>query len=144
MFPQPLKTPEDLALLSSEVNVHESLQYVMDAITLTRHKLEGKVPLIGFTGAPWTLMAYMIEGGGSKVRCRRRQVARWRGSVPARGAHDGACGVVDVRQGQDLALSISRGFALAVAAIDARVHRLSRGSSASRSAATQGVRLMGR
>jgi len=68
VFPQPLKTPEDLALLSSEVNVHESLQYVMDAITLTRHKLEGKVPLIGFTGAPWTLMAYMIEGGGSKVR----------------------------------------------------------------------------
>ena len=46
------------------------LKYVFDAITLTRHKLEGKVPLIGFTGAPWTLMAYMIEGGGSKTQSK--------------------------------------------------------------------------
>ena len=47
-----------------------ALKYVFDAITLTRHKLEGKVPLIGFTGAPWTLMAYMIEGGGSKTQSK--------------------------------------------------------------------------
>jgi len=47
--------------------VEESLKYVFDAITLTRRKLEGKVPLIGFVGAPWTLMAYMIEGEGSKT-----------------------------------------------------------------------------
>ncbi|KAJ3018285.1 UNVERIFIED_CONTAM: hypothetical protein HDU68_011236 [Siphonaria sp. JEL0065] len=66
-FPKPLKTPEDLSLLVTSPNIHETLGYVMDAITLTRTKLDGRVPLIGFTGAPWTLMAYMIEGGGSKT-----------------------------------------------------------------------------
>ena len=43
------------------------LDYVYKAITMTRKKLDGRVPLIGFCGAPWTLMAYMIEGGGSKM-----------------------------------------------------------------------------
>ncbi|KAI9348129.1 Uroporphyrinogen decarboxylase [Obelidium mucronatum] len=66
-FPKPLKTPEDLSLLITNPDIKETLGYVMDAITLTRTKLDGRVPLIGFTGAPWTLMAYMIEGGGSKT-----------------------------------------------------------------------------
>lgn len=64
---EPLAGPEDIAKLEVPVNVNEKLGYVAEAITLTRHKLEGKVPLIGFSGAPWTLMAYMIEGGGSKT-----------------------------------------------------------------------------
>ena len=38
----------------------------MDAIKLTKEKLDGRVPLIGFSGAPWTLMTYMVEGQGSK------------------------------------------------------------------------------
>jgi uroporphyrinogen decarboxylase len=46
--------------------------YVGDAITMMRHKLDGKVPLIGFTGAPWTLMGYMIEGGGSKTMSKAK------------------------------------------------------------------------
>jgi len=66
-FPDPLVTPDDLDKLSKDVDVHKELQYVFDAITVTRHGLNGRVPLIGFCGAPWTLMAYMIEGGGSKT-----------------------------------------------------------------------------
>ncbi|CAO3652495.1 unnamed protein product [Cunninghamella echinulata] len=67
VFPEPLVTPEDLKRLVVDVNVDEALGYVYKAITLTRHKLDGRVPLFGFIGAPWTLMAYMIEGGGSKT-----------------------------------------------------------------------------
>lgn len=66
-FPEPLKTPDDMRRLSDNVDVYKELGYVGDAITLTRKKLEGEVPLIGFCGAPWTLFAYMIEGGGSKT-----------------------------------------------------------------------------
>ena len=49
------------------MDVHKELGYVFDAISLTRRKLDGRVPLFGFVGAPWTLFAYMIEGGGSKT-----------------------------------------------------------------------------
>jgi uroporphyrinogen decarboxylase len=67
-FPEPLSKPEDVKrLLPSPIDVDTSLSYVYDAITLTRTKLDGRVPLFGFVGAPWTLMAYMIEGGGSKT-----------------------------------------------------------------------------
>ncbi|KYR03166.1 uroporphyrinogen decarboxylase [Tieghemostelium lacteum] len=63
-FPDPIKTIDDLKRVQFPISVQEKLGYVFDAITLTRHKLEGKVPLIGFTGAPWTLFTYCIEGGG--------------------------------------------------------------------------------
>jgi uroporphyrinogen decarboxylase len=43
-----------------------SLAYVMDAVALIRKNLEGEVPLIGFSGSPWTLATYMVEGGSSK------------------------------------------------------------------------------
>ncbi|XP_077981238.1 uroporphyrinogen decarboxylase-like [Glandiceps talaboti] len=64
-FDDPITTVADMDRLVKNVDVNETLGYVFDAITLTRHKLEGKVPLIGFAGSPWTLMAYSIEGGGS-------------------------------------------------------------------------------
>jgi uroporphyrinogen decarboxylase len=66
-FDDPLVTPEDIKKLKTEVDVKRELGYVMDAITLTRKELNGRVPLFGFIGAPWTLLAYMIEGGGSKT-----------------------------------------------------------------------------
>ncbi|PBP24661.1 uroporphyrinogen decarboxylase [Diplocarpon rosae] len=69
-FPEPLKSPDDgqySKVLSKKVNVAAELDYVYKAITLTRHKLKGRVPLFGFCGAPWTLLCYMVEGGGSKL-----------------------------------------------------------------------------
>lgn len=69
-FPNPLRSPEDKQyseLLAKDVNVKEELEYVYKAITLTRQKLNGRVPLIGFCGAPWTLLCYMVEGGGTKL-----------------------------------------------------------------------------
>uniref|UniRef100_A0A668VTW4 Uroporphyrinogen decarboxylase n=2 Tax=Oreochromis aureus TaxID=47969 RepID=A0A668VTW4_OREAU len=73
-FPEPLKEPEDLQRLQVKVDTDKELGYVFRAITLTRHKIEGKVPLIGFSGAPWTLMSYMIEGGGSNTHSKAK---RW-------------------------------------------------------------------
>ncbi|KAF8631204.1 hypothetical protein AX15_002535 [Amanita polypyramis BW_CC] len=66
-FPHPLVIPADVRHLRAEVNVDKDLGYVFDAITQTRKELAGQVPLIGFCGAPWTLFAYMVEGGGSKT-----------------------------------------------------------------------------
>ena len=65
-FPNPIEDPSHLERLTP-ANCAESLSYVYEAIRLTRHGLEGKVPLLGFTGAPWTLMAYMITGAGAKT-----------------------------------------------------------------------------
>lgn len=72
-FDEPLRKAEDLDKLNSKVDVERELGYVFDAITLTRHKLEGKVPLIGFSGAPWTLMFYMVEGGGSSTASKSKK-----------------------------------------------------------------------
>lgn len=65
-FPNPLNMPDDLPTLRVP-DIQADLGYVLEALTLTRRHLAGRVPLIGFCGAPWTLMAYMIEGGGSKT-----------------------------------------------------------------------------
>jgi uroporphyrinogen decarboxylase len=51
-FPEPLSTPADISRLKDNIDVKQELGYVLDAITLTRHKLDGKCPLIGFSGAP--------------------------------------------------------------------------------------------
>ncbi|XP_074076438.1 uroporphyrinogen decarboxylase isoform X2 [Macrotis lagotis] len=73
-FLEPLREEQDLDRLQTHVDVDKELGYVFQAITLTRHQLEGRVPLIGFSGAPWTLMSYMVEGGGSNTMA---QAKRW-------------------------------------------------------------------
>jgi len=71
-FPSPLTSPASLEELLPASAAPDSLQYVYDAIALTRKRLEGRVPLIGFAGAPWTLMCYMIEGGGTKTASKAK------------------------------------------------------------------------
>jgi uroporphyrinogen decarboxylase (EC 4.1.1.37) len=63
-FPKPLTTPDEMERLV-EPDVESALGHVFEALTVTRHKLAGRVPLIGFSGAPWTLMAYMVEGAAA-------------------------------------------------------------------------------
>jgi uroporphyrinogen decarboxylase len=62
-FERPLRD-EKAVLALPQADLH-SLQYVFDAVTQIRKALNGRVPLIGFSGSPWTLACYMVEGGGS-------------------------------------------------------------------------------
>ncbi len=66
LLPNPIKTQADLNALSIQ-DIEDKLNYVAQALTLTKKELNGRVPLIGFAGAPWTLLCYMIEGKGSKT-----------------------------------------------------------------------------
>ncbi|EIN10936.1 Uroporphyrinogen decarboxylase [Punctularia strigosozonata HHB-11173 SS5] len=77
-FPDPLQTPSDLRKLKMEVEIETALEYMLNAISLTRRRLEGEVPVIGFTGAPWTLLVLMT-GGGSQTQ---KQAKRWLYSYP--------------------------------------------------------------
>lgn len=52
VFDYLLQTPEDLKKLYKDANISSDLSYVMDAITMTRHALNGQCPLFGFSGAP--------------------------------------------------------------------------------------------
>ncbi|MES2149424.1 MAG: uroporphyrinogen decarboxylase [Pseudomonadota bacterium] len=63
-FERPLR--DEKAVMALRVPEAGSLQYVFDAVTQIRTELNGRVPLIGFSGSPWTLACYMVEGGGSK------------------------------------------------------------------------------
>lgn len=66
VLPQPIKSAEDLKRIYVP-DVKDSLHYVFDALSLTKKTLDGAVPLIGFAGAPWTLLCYMVQGKGSKT-----------------------------------------------------------------------------
>ena len=56
---------DEAAVAALQVPDLDKLRYVFDAVTSIRHALAGRVPLIGFSGSPWTLACYMVEGGGS-------------------------------------------------------------------------------
>ncbi|MVW78539.1 uroporphyrinogen decarboxylase [Bordetella sp. 02P26C-1] len=62
-FARPVRTEDDVASLA--VPDMESLRYVFDAVSVIRRELDGKVPLIGFAGSPWTIACYMVEGRSS-------------------------------------------------------------------------------
>ena len=66
-FPKTIDSKEDILKLIDGVDAAENLKYVYDAVIETNKELNGRVPLIGFAGAPWTIMSYMIEGKGSKT-----------------------------------------------------------------------------
>jgi len=63
-FEHPVRSEEDVARLGVP-DPHLELKYVIDAVATIRHALDGRVPLIGFSGSPWTLACYMVEGRGS-------------------------------------------------------------------------------
>lgn len=63
-FERPVRSKADIAALGVP-DPETELRYVMDAVRLIRRELDGRVPLIGFAGSPWTLATYMVEGGSS-------------------------------------------------------------------------------
>ncbi len=71
-LPNVIKTQKDINALVTG-NAAESLSYVTDALSLTKKELNGRVPLIGFAGAPFTILCYMIEGKGSKAWDKAKQ-----------------------------------------------------------------------
>ncbi|MGH9360954.1 MAG: uroporphyrinogen decarboxylase, partial [Thermoanaerobaculia bacterium] len=66
VFPHPVRSRDGVELLR-EPEVEESLGYVFAALRLVQRDLDGRVPVIGFGGTPWTLAAYLVEGGGSQT-----------------------------------------------------------------------------
>jgi uroporphyrinogen decarboxylase len=69
-FPKTIKSEKDI----DQLRIAESgdLSYTLKAIRITRENLNGRVPLIGFAGAPWTIFSYMVEGSGSKTFSKAR------------------------------------------------------------------------
>jgi uroporphyrinogen decarboxylase len=72
-FPNVIKSEADLAKLNI-ADASTDLGYVIDAIKVTKRELAGRVPLIGFAGAPWTIFCYMVEGHGSKTFSNARKM----------------------------------------------------------------------
>ncbi len=72
LLPKTIKTQNDVDNLQTD-GVAERLDYVCKAIALTKKELNGRVPLIGFAGAPFTILCYMVEGKGSKTFEKAKQ-----------------------------------------------------------------------
>jgi uroporphyrinogen decarboxylase len=66
-FEETIRSSDELKKIDVDFDVHDRLGYVLDAIRITNKALDGRVPLIGFAGAPWTIFCYMTEGQGSKT-----------------------------------------------------------------------------
>jgi uroporphyrinogen decarboxylase len=72
LLPNVIKNKADIDALNTG-DVDNRLDYVMKALKLIKTELDGRVPLIGFAGAPWTLLCYMVEGKGSKSFDKAKQ-----------------------------------------------------------------------
>ena len=73
-LPKVIQAQKDIDALIT-TGAEDSLKYVCDALSLTKKELNGRVPLIGFAGAPWTILCYMVEGKGSKTWDKAKQFA---------------------------------------------------------------------
>jgi uroporphyrinogen decarboxylase len=73
-FPKTVTSATDVDGLLSGKPASDTLEYVYEAVKTTKAALDGRVPLIGFSGSPWTLFAYMIEGGGSKTFSKAKKM----------------------------------------------------------------------
>jgi uroporphyrinogen decarboxylase len=73
-FEKTIQTMDDLKYAESNFDIEDRLGYVLEAIRITKKELNGRVPLIGFAGAPWTIFCYMVEGKGSKTFSESRKM----------------------------------------------------------------------
>ncbi|MEM9833309.1 MAG: uroporphyrinogen decarboxylase [Bacteroidota bacterium] len=71
VFPRTVSSQADIARLKV-ADISDDLAYTSEAIKIVKKELDGRVPLIGFVGAPWTIFAYMVEGSGSKTFSKAR------------------------------------------------------------------------
>ncbi|MBD3635793.1 MAG: uroporphyrinogen decarboxylase [Crocinitomicaceae bacterium] len=73
-FENTIQSKEDVQRVTEKIDVADKLSYVFEAIKITKKELNGRVPLIGFCGAPWTIFCYMTEGEGSKTFSKARRM----------------------------------------------------------------------
>ncbi len=71
---RPIRTGRDIDAVAESIDATNALSYVMSSIKMTRRELGGRVPLIGFSGAPFTLASYAIEGGGSRTYAHTKKL----------------------------------------------------------------------
>ncbi len=86
IFPNPIKNEQDIDQLTIANGEHD-IAYTIEAIRLCKKNLNGRVPLIGFAGAPWTLLAYMVEGATSKTFSRSKQLLYSRPDLAHKALH---------------------------------------------------------
>lgn len=73
-FEKTIRSEEGLKYAETGFDIEDRLGYVLEAIKITNKELGGRVPLIGFAGAPWTIFCYMVEGHGSKTFSESRKL----------------------------------------------------------------------
>jgi len=98
-FRNVIRSEADVAALP-KMNAETDLDYVMNAVSTIRRELNGRVPLIGFSGSPWTLATYMIEGGSSKTFSEAKKLMYGQPEVMHRLLDHLADSVIDYLNGQ--------------------------------------------